>query len=753
MTRKMFRALSAAALLAGLSVALSGAAHGATTTGTTPMVLNRTGDFVDTFAGAADTDPQYGLNVGLAARQTGTARASYTRVSGRWDTTQAPRPWYVQTNHPSYPNRLSFFLGPSAVMLGAPVAADDTGHYTISTTIDPVVGDTTGGDWGSLVLSRSHASTGYVTGPDVDLGLIVRSYGGLTLFSHGASVWSGSVAAAEDYQVSVTVSAGADRAVALSVNGHDFAVTGPAGALFPSRPYLYLGAYLSNSEVTTFGAGRAGEGLSVSQVDTSIVDSGQLFVDSFDGATGDTTTFGLNDSRQARQPGNVANSYTRTSGRSGSTATPAARSSQVNSASRPNRLSFTGGTSAVRADKPVVAGLDGRYAIHAVVDPVTGDTTGTDFASLGLAAAATSPGWPVGPEVALGLSLRSSGRFQVYQHGVATYAAEPAAPARDDGSFDVTLTVDAAGGRATLVIDGARFDLPITGALPGTAYLSLGQSTASTSVVSTVDDLRMSKLGGLTGYGYFDVDDPTDNVNHAGEVAGFTNDNQFLTGADTGYLDYCRPHSCGVLSQWQQFTTDAQKHMIPTPNSEQLVAALKATIGDNLDKVSTLYMVDEPYNEGNAITPVQLQAAADQLRRYFPRQQIMLTLSGPTAAQGVIPTGVDLVGFDWYCQPQALLATTLKAMAGNLPTPYQQLFLVPEAAPGLCDATTTDADIAKRQAMYKALADSDVRVTYLMNFGWWLGLNDLGSDDHPFVDLPETAARQQALGAAIIGTS
>src|SRR5690349_20790450 len=133
----------------------------------------RSATFVDSFSGINDTDPLYGLNVGLDQRQTGTAKASYTRLSGSWNGGPAPAPWYVQVNHPAHPNTLSFWDGTSAVMLGVPAAADAGGHYTVHTTVDPVVGDTVSGDWVSLMFARSRSSAGYVTNADVDLGLTI----------------------------------------------------------------------------------------------------------------------------------------------------------------------------------------------------------------------------------------------------------------------------------------------------------------------------------------------------------------------------------------------------------------------------------------------------------------------------------------------------------------------------------------------------------------------------------------------------
>jgi hypothetical protein len=207
--------------------------------GPAPANLDTAGTFLDTFAAVADTQPLYGLNVSLDSRQTGTAKASYTRLSGLWNSGHAPAPVYVQVNDPQHPNQLLFSSGISAIMLDAPAVADASGHYTVSTTVDPVVGDTASGDWGSLMLARSRNSAGYVTNADIDLGLTVGSNGHLDLFHAGQGFWSSAVPAAGAYAVSVTVSTGADRSMVLVVNGTTFTVTAPAGVgRWPSTPYL-----------------------------------------------------------------------------------------------------------------------------------------------------------------------------------------------------------------------------------------------------------------------------------------------------------------------------------------------------------------------------------------------------------------------------------------------------------------------------------------------------------------------------------
>jgi len=662
----------------------------------------------------------------------------------------------VQVNHPQYPNKLLFTTGISAVMLDAPAVADATGHYTVATTVDPVVGDTASGEWGSIMLSRSRNSAGYVTNADVDLGLTVQSNGHLDLFNAGTHLWSASVAAATSYTVSATVSTGADRTVVLVVNGSTFTITAPSSVgRWPSTPYVYLGAYLSGSEVTTFGSGQPGQGLSVSHVDTSVPASSKIFVDTFDGSTdSDPTGYGLDDGLRARQPAVVASGYTRTSGQPNTSAAPPAWDSQVNHPSYPNRLSFWSTPSAIRLNRPVTADLDQTYAVHAVLDPVANgnDRSSPEWLSLILSGSGAANGFPTTADVDLGLTVRSSGHVQLYQHGNATWGTEPAISPAADGTFDVTFTVATGTGGVSILINGTVLNVTAASALSRTAYLYVGSYNTNGSTVSTVDDLRVSMLGGLDYYGYWDVMDPTDHVNHADSVASYTNLNLYLEAASPhAYLDYCRPRTCVFNIQWQQFQENsAGTGLVLGPDSAANVAALRADVGSNLDKVGAIYLIDEPYGDWSErrVSAADLQTATDQVRHNFPSMLLMLTLDGASvgvAKPPAIPQQIDMVGFDWYCFDSRTLTTTLNTLQSRL-TPYQHMYLIPESATSLC-AGSTDTSIAARQSVYQQLAAANTRVVAILNFGWWLGG---AGEPNPFTDLPGTAQAQANIGANII---
>ena len=732
--------------------------------GPAPVNLNSVSSFADSFAQATalDTDPMYGLNVGLGQRQTlagGQAPISYTRVSGRWDTTTPPSPWLVQTSHPAHPDKLAFFGEISAVMLGAPAIADAGGHYTVSTTIDPVEGDTSSKEWGSIVLSRSHRSTGYVTNSDVDLGLTVASNGKLELF-HGGGVgevpfWTGNVApGAGVFTVALTVSTGADRLVSLTVNGNRFDVPAPAAVTrWPGSSYLYLGAYLSSGEVTTFGDG-SGHGLAVSNVDTSVTSSPKPLVDTFDGASNATADFGLDNDLSARQPSLVSADYTLVSGAPGLPPAPAARSAQVNNPAYPNVLSFPNGPAAVRLNKPATSDLSGAYTVHAVLTPVVGSLTSTDWSSLVVSNSPGGTGWIEGLDVALGLRIRANGGLQLFQRGTAYWATEQTVPAA--ASYTVSVTVASGDAKqATVVVNGTTFTVQAPAELPRDGYVYLGSHPSATGQAGTVDDLRVSMLGGLDYYGYFDImdrDDPNFSANHTGEVAPWTNMNQFIAQDPAkGYLDYCLPASCIVDAGYQVMNEATGR---PNPDAPARLAALRASIGSNIDKVAAIYMIDEPYcgSCGHHLNEVEVQTAVNQIQAAFPGKMILLTMDVANVGT-TLPGGVDLVGFDIYCLGRATVQEKLALFKHSLASQDQHLVLFPESSnattprgpvanncPGVSDAT-----IAGYNSEYRAIAANDPRVVYLLNFRW------LGPQQ--FTEMPQTVQKQRALGSAVINAT
>ncbi|MFJ3792567.1 hypothetical protein [Kitasatospora sp. NPDC090091] len=758
--RRLLAAASAFALAAALPAGL-GAAPAAAADGVppTPLDLNTTRAFSDSFQQdpSLNTDPLYGLNVGLDTRQSqpsGKQGISYTRVSGRWDTVAPPAPWFVQTSHPDHPNKLLFTSGISGVMLGAPAVADATGHYTVSTVIDPVVGDTGSADWGSLVLSRSHRSNGYVTGADVDLGLTVTSAGKLALFHGGGGetpFWTGTVTPTAQYAVSLTVSTGADRAVTLTVNGTSFTVSAPGTVnRWPSSSFLYLGAYLSNSsQVTTFGDG-AGHGLDVSRVDTSSNTSAKPLVDTFDGAPNATADFGLNQDLSARQPSLISANYSAVSGVKGLAADPAPGSVQVNSPAHPNVLSFPKGTSAVRLNKPATSDLSGQYTVHTVLTPVVGSTTGQDWASLAVSNASGGTGAVDAEDVALGLRVQADGGLALYQGGSAT-ALPPVSPAT--GTYDVSITL-ASGDRqqATVKVNGSTvFAGRTTAQLPRDGYVSLGAHHSAAGQVTTADDLRISMLGGLGYYGYYDIRDPDPNdnngVNHAPEVAPWTNFNGYIRGNDprVDFLDSCLPASCTIDVNNEVVIQRADDHdrFNPNPDAEKNLDALVKRIGSNMDKIAAVDLTDEAYWRGLNATQVQTQAT--QIKKAFPGKMLILSYAWTDISPGhPAPPEVDIVGLDDYCVGRGRIHDELDELKHRLSSADQHLMLFPESIQ-VYTSCKTDADIAATNAEYRRIAAQDPRIVYLQNFRW------LGPDQPN--QYPKTVATERAIGTAVVNAT
>ncbi|MFE2105006.1 hypothetical protein ACFXAF_03890 [Kitasatospora sp. NPDC059463] len=753
--------VAASALTLALIPAGPGGATGAAAAPPKPVDLTATRPFHDTFTQdpALATAPFYGLNADLTTRQAppdGERTISYTRVSGRWWTAEPPDSSFVQVGPAARPNRLVFGKGISAVMLGAPAVADAGGRYTVSTVVDPSVGDTTSQDWASIVLSRSHRSTGYVTNADVDLGLTVKSDGKLALYHGGggeSAFWSGQVTPADSYAVSLTVSTGADRTVTLEVNGTTLTATAPATVTrWPSSAFLYLGAYLdsSSTKVTTFGNG-AGQGLSVSRVDTSAGASARPLVDTFDGAPSGTADFGLNQDLSARQPSLLSSNYVAESGVNGLVTDPVPGAAQVNSPAHPNVLSFPRGTAAVRLAKPATADLDGLYTVQARLTPAVGSTTGTDAAHLAVSRASNGTGAVDAPDVALGLRVQADGALTLHQGGTVTaLASVPAAP-----SYTVSLALAAGPDKlATVTVNGREVFSGTTAAeLPRDGYVVLGARPSAAGRVATVDELRISMLGGLGYYGYYATVDPIDgpHPDFTPKVAGWTNFNGYSRDADNislGFLDNCRPASCALGVNPEVVNPGVGHRLVakPTAEIEDNLTALKARIGGNLDKIGAIYLTDEAYYR--ELTADQIRVQAELVRAAFPGKLLIFDYASgdlsPVPGVNPAPALADIVGSNRYCQGRGTVQGLVEKLRSKLASPDQHLMLFPETFRSDECGSSSDAQIAAFNAEYEAVAAQDPRIVYLHPFRWMSGTA---------ADLPQTVARQQAAGTAVVNAT
>ena len=402
--------------------------------------------------------------------------------------------------------------------------------------------------------------------------------------------------------------------------------------------------------------------------------------------------------------------------------------------------------------KPVTADLSGTYTVHAVLTPVVGSTSSTDWSSLIVGNSSGGTGWVEGVDVALGVRVRADGAVQVFQGGTALLPTEATVPAT--GTYAVQIaaahpTASGAPSQATVTVNGTRvFAGPTPAPLPRDGYVYLGSKPSTTGQAATVTDLRVSMLGGLDYYGYFDVMDPNspnNGADHLSELAPWTNMNNFVNDdAATGFLDSCLPAAC-VVDVSQAFILNGQ----PVADPAGALAAVAAKIGSNLDKVAAIYMLDEPYYHG--LNAGQVQAEVGQIQAAFPGKMIAYTTdAGHLGNQP--PSGVDLVGFDNYCQGRGTVEQQLTTLENALPAQSDQhMVLFPESTnfsgqdgPNGC-STVSDATIAGNNADYRAIATQDPRVVSLENFRW--------INAQQATDMPLTTQEQQTLGKAVINAT
>ncbi len=202
-------------------------------------------------------DPDFGLNADLTKRQSGTlAPAHYSRLPGVWFESPPAAAELVRVGdrlQDGSSGKLSFH-GFSAIRLDAPLGPDESGAWHVSARLNPVVNDTKGMSWLSIILRPQRESLGWVTNEGNLVGLLVRSNGEVGLFSHGNVIplsWATKPpAAAPTYAVSFSlhpVATKDGRALRLegSVNDMAFTATLLEGKDIhvPESLFLNLGAH------------------------------------------------------------------------------------------------------------------------------------------------------------------------------------------------------------------------------------------------------------------------------------------------------------------------------------------------------------------------------------------------------------------------------------------------------------------------------------------------------------------------------
>jgi hypothetical protein len=502
------------------------------------------------------------------------------------------------------------------------------------------------------------------------------------------------------------------------------------------------------------------------------------FTDSFGTAVDNDPSYGLNDSLDARQTGTQGITYTRASGLWYPAPAPRPWYSQVNHVNHPGVLSFWLGSSAIRMDDAVVAGTGGTVGVQAVVDPVAGDTSSADWSSLVLDTSSSDSGWVANPDVAVGVLVRSNGGIQVYQGSTLLASKDGFAQPASGGQFLVSFAYTPGQKVIHLTVNNASIDVTAPAALPVSATLFSGAYLNNSSEVSTLSDLEVSAVSMDSGcprwlsctsplhyYGYYAAR-LAGGPSHLAEVAGRSNLNWVNISDASGYradiLSGCAPASCVVNTGFEFFSCTAQASS-PSgqscslyPNYAARWAAEANAVRPYLDKIAAFYILDEP--QWNGATPAEINTSAQLIKQTFPGAKVMMIEAGPKITPSLtIPSSVNWIGFDWYCQPfstiQARLATLQSLVPASSP---QRFFLVPEDAPlSQCAGVaghTTDADIAALQWDYFRLAEQNPRVIGLMNFGFWTSPPWTTSGGTGASELPLTVDANERVAAQILAS-
>jgi hypothetical protein len=527
---------------------------------------------------------------------------------------------------------------------------------------------------------------------------------------------------------------------------------------------VLVAGVMAGAAVASPGPGAAAAAAATTGGQVAAPVSAPGFTDSFGGAVDDPPGYGLNDSLTTRQTGTPGVTYTRESGVWYSAPAPQEWYSQVNHANHPGVLSFWLGTSALRMDAPVVAGAGGTVAVQATVDPVAGDTTSADWSSLALSTDSAATGYVANSDVALGLLVRSNGGIQVFQGGTALLTANGFAKPNADGTFTASFSYPPGQKSVRVTVNGVGVTVTTPAALPASGTLHLGAYLGTSTEVSTLSDLSVSAVNttgltlpassGLRYYGYYAARLTGDS--HLPEVAGRSNLNWVNISDVDGYassvLNGCATGSCVVYTGNEFYSCDSSGNNCALyPNYAARWQNLATAVGPYLDKITAFYLLDEPQWHG--ATPASIQTAAQLIKSTFPGKKVMMIEAGPKVTSAlVIPSAVDWVGFDWYCQPFTTIQQKLSTLESVTASSGQGLFLVPEDAPQANCASVaghqTDADIAAIQRQYYNLAVQNPRVIGLLNFGFWTSPAWTGGSGS--ASLPLTVDSNERIAARIL---
>ncbi len=196
--------------------------------------------YIDNFDDALNSI-DYGINDNLPKRQyfgqwEGT---SWERRDGSWYDKESNPEWLSQVNHIYTPNKLSFHLEYSSVMLNYRIWPGSANSYRVSYKTDPYKNDGTSSMWTSFMLDSDSTKRGYVT--QSNFGFLIRSNGGVGVYQNGnAKTVSGYIPASDTYEVVLDIKPGLLEA---TINGT--VITAVLDEPLPASAHPYLGAYIN----------------------------------------------------------------------------------------------------------------------------------------------------------------------------------------------------------------------------------------------------------------------------------------------------------------------------------------------------------------------------------------------------------------------------------------------------------------------------------------------------------------------------
>ena len=485
------------------------------------------------------------------------------------------------------------------------------------------------------------------------------------------------------------------------------------------------------------------------------------FTDSFNGAEDADPHYGLNDNLAARQISGVRGiTYTRVPGLwyAGDKTGDPLRSwhSQVNHPAYPDTLSMFLRTSAVRLDAPVIN--DSNITVSSTLTPVVGTNQRNEWASLVLGSSASSRGY-VSDTDSFGMLVSSHGKLQVFQYGKLVLNTQ-LTQIPQDGVYHVKWHVTNTSMDVT--VNGQVLKAAVSKALPAKAWLFMGRYSDYTDLVTSFDDLSVSKVdatalqGGavntssnLRYFGYFASRIESVDQNHLGDVNGFSNLNWVSVsdsdsnGYKTDELAKCKPSSCIVNAHWQFFIDCPGADCRLRDDAQEQWDQFAAALAPYADRIAAFALMDEAYYQGASAADVS--TSADMVKASFPTKKVMMNLAAPSVSATVpIPKSVDWVAFDQYCAPMTTVENTLRTLeTATSSRPDVQLFIYTEAARTLCGTTKSDAAIASLQWSYYNLALKHPRVAGILPFGMW-------TSEPTFSNIPLTVDAEQRIAARIV---